>query len=751
MRDSGCACSVLQHAVGGLDDNKLPMMTPRRKPLDTLGYHFIPAEYLPNGKDEYDLRERQQLTSYTYRQLDAAEIELLIRNGNYASNWMDVWVTDRFIPEQIQRCRFYGRVRIGDMEASFLDYRDLHLPTGIYNSMVVSSDIGGCNAIHNVHYMAHFILGDEVVLFNINEMETSSNAKFGNGILKDGDAESSLIALELCNENGGRAVLPFDGMQASDVYLWTRNRQDGQLQTRFREMTRARFDTRRGYYSTIGHRTVVKNSDTLKDVRIGTDAYIKGVNKLKNVTVNSIAGAYTQIGEGCELVNGIVGHGCRIFYGVKAVRFILSAFSQLKYGARLINSFLGDNSTISCCEVLNSLIFPAHEQHHNNSFLCAALVMGQSNMAAGATVGSNHNSRAADGEIVAGRGFWPGLCVSLKHNSRFASYTLIAKGDFMHELDIRLPFAMVSNDVKNDRLIVLPAYWFLYNMYALMRNNTKFLSRDRRSLKNQYFEYAVLAPDTINEMFAALREIEVAVGSAFSPEIADMAARAQRGREVLADDDIDLDTREIILADVENSKRQVVLIKVRQGYRIYRRMITYYGATQLKSYFDTHTFAQFTEEYLTEKASCERERFEDVGGQLFRKQDLNRLLDDIRTGKLDDWGEVHQCYHRLSSDYRAHKLGHAVASLLEINGMQRSELTPAFVQQVVDESVATKRWICEEIHKTRAKDYQNQFRLMVYENEAERDAVVGALADNTFIHQQQAEYDQYVSSIPQIK
>jgi len=83
------------------------------------------------------------------------------------------------------------------------------------------------------------------------------------------------------------------------------------------------------------------------------------------------------------MVNGIVGSGCRVFYGVKAVRFILADNSQLKYGARLINSYLGDNSTISCCEVLNSLIFPAHEQHHNNSFLCAAVVMGQSNMAAG--------------------------------------------------------------------------------------------------------------------------------------------------------------------------------------------------------------------------------------------------------------------------------------------------------------------------------------------------------------------------------
>src|SRR5690606_18948522 len=295
------------------------------------------------------------------------------------------------------------------------------------------------------------------------------------------------------------------------------------------------FDTRRGYYSVVGHRTVIKNSQTIKDVKIGTDAYIKGVNKLKNVTVNSIAGAYTQIGEGCELVNGIIGHGCRIFYGVKALRFILCSCSQLKDGARLINSFLSDNSTISCCEVLNSLIVPAHEQHHNNSFLCASLVMGQSNMAAGATVGSNHNSRGADGEIIAGRGFWPGLCVSLKHNSRFASYTLIVKGDFLHELDIRMPFTMVSHDVPNDRIVILPAYWFLYNMYALMRNTHKFMSRDRRSLKNQHFEYDVLAPDTVNEAFHALREIERAVGKAYFPELRDAEAWVEKGREVLAD------------------------------------------------------------------------------------------------------------------------------------------------------------------------------------------------------------------------
>ena len=188
-----------------------------------------------------------------------------------------------------------------------------------------------------------------------------------------------------------------------------------------------------------GDRTVVKNCKIIKDVKIGTDAYLKGANKLKNLTINSSAEAMTQIGEGCELVNGIIDYGCRLFYGVKAVRFFMASHSQLKYGARLINSYLGNNSTISCCEVLNSLIFPAHEQHHNNSFLCAALLQGQTNMAAGATIGSNHNSRGADGEIIAGRGFWPGLCVSLKHNSKFASFAILAKGDYPTELNIQIP------------------------------------------------------------------------------------------------------------------------------------------------------------------------------------------------------------------------------------------------------------------------------------------------------------------------
>ena len=155
------------------------------------------------------------------------------------------------------------------------------------------------------------------------------------------------MVIEVCNENGGRSIIPYNGMLAGDAYLWSKFRDDKQLLEKFKQLTEKKFDRQRGYYGKIGARTVIKNCGIIKDVWIGSDAYIKGANKLKNLTINSDAERKSQIGEGCELVNGIIGFGCRIFYGVKAVRFITASHSQLKYGARLINSYLGNNSTIS--------------------------------------------------------------------------------------------------------------------------------------------------------------------------------------------------------------------------------------------------------------------------------------------------------------------------------------------------------------------------------------------------------------------
>jgi hypothetical protein len=340
------------------------------QPSGSIGRHFIPAEYLPAGQDEYYLRNSQiSQPAPQWRHLRADELERLVMNSNTSDNWDEIFVTDEFDPKLVKNTDFFGLVRIGRLRNVILQHHDLQIPAGINNSRIVACDIGDDVAIHNVSYMAHYIIGNRCILANIDEMHTTNYAKFGNGIVKEGEPEKVRVWMDVMNETGCRQVLPFDGMITADAYLWAKYRDDKALLEKLKDITQKRFDARRGYYGVIGDQCVIKNSRILKDVKVGAHCYIKGANKLKNLTINSSPEEQTQIGEGVELVNGVVGYGCHIFYGCKAVRFVLGNNSNLKYGARLINSFLGDNSTISCCEVLNNLIFPAHEQHHNNSFL----------------------------------------------------------------------------------------------------------------------------------------------------------------------------------------------------------------------------------------------------------------------------------------------------------------------------------------------------------------------------------------------
>jgi hypothetical protein len=720
-----------------------------------LGYGFI--KDLPKGKDEYYLRNKQNRSGIQYRKLSALEIEILVRNRNTSDDWSNILVSNEFNPELVKNCSFFGLIRIGNLENSCLCFSDLVVPIGIYNSTIISCDFGNNVSVHNVNYMSHYILGNEVIINNVNELVTTNHSKFGNGIIKKGESESVRIWLELCNENTGRKVLPFNGMTAGDAYLWTRHRNDLLLQKKFIELTDNQFDDKLGYYGKVGDRTVIKNCKIIKDVWIGEDAYLKGANKIKNVTINSHPDAKTQVGEGCELVNGIIGYGCRIFYGIKAVRFVLSDYSQLKYGARLINSFLGPNATISCCEVLNSLIFPAHEQHHNNSFLCAALVMGQSNIAAGATLGSNHNSRGADGEVIMGRGFWPGLCVSIKHNSVFASFSLLNKGDYNYELNIPIPFSLISNDPLKDELVIMPGYWFLYNFYALARNAWKYVDRDKRKFKTPIWEYGYLAPDSVNELVEARKIIAKAVATAQLTKDkktipADEGKLLSIGENLLQTKTKKaIDALEVTVTGFENSKRKTKLVKSYDAYHMFEKMIFVYGMEAVLHYTENKKGKAILTTLQQTKIGTTHLLWTNIGGQLIPQKNVNDLITKIKKDNITSWDQVHAFYELESEKYISRRDHHALACLETITNTPLSKLTVTKLTSWIDNYFEIKKDITARIQNTRAKDYANPFRKMVYENEAEMNAVVGSLKDNSFINDQNAALEKLGAQLTEIK
>src|SRR5690606_14757838 len=243
----------------------------------------------------------------------------------------------------------------------------------------------------------------------------------------------------------------------------------------------------------------------------------------------------------------------------------------------------------------------------------------------------------------------------------------------------------------------------------------------------QHFEYEILAPDTINEIFTGLKEIERAVAQAVGPD----AAANWLASEEKVDRDIRID-------NAENSKREVVLLKPKEAYRLFKRLVRYYAACQLIGEVESDQFyeqmARLTKENLV------RHEFENLGGQLVPAHKYQQLLMDIKEERLNSWKEIHARYHHLSKAYVSDKLKHGLAALAEVTNTQPSDWDTLFWQKLFDEALQTKKWICEEIYQSRSKDYSNPFRMIVYNSMEEMEEVVGRIEDNGFINTQQADF-----------
>jgi hypothetical protein len=620
---------------------------------------------------------------------------------------------------------------------------------GIRNSTIISCDIGSDTAIQDCGYISHYIIGDSCILSRIDEMQTTNHAKFGNGALKDGEEEDVRVWIDVMNEAGGRSILPFAEMLPADAFLWAAYRDDTALAEKLKAITQKEYGGERGSYGIVSSGSVIKSCRIIKDVFVGEGAYIKGANKIKNVSILSSPEEPTQIGEGVEMVNGIVGCGSHAFYGSKAVRFVMGRRCNLKYGARLIHSVMGDNSTVSCCEILNNLIFPVHEQHHNNSFLIASLIQGMSNMAAGATIGSNHNSRANDGEIRAGRGFWPGLSVTLKHSSRFASFVLIAKGDYPYELNISLPFSLVNNNIQADRLEVMPAYFWMYNLYALERNSWKAEARDMRKVKKQIIETDYLAPDTAEEIIIALGLLEnwMKAAGILTAGDADKEGDLTEAPAVLDDEDPEYelpagdsppDEETVPAEGLERRRRGAVILKPRRARIAYRQMLHYYAVKTLAEHLLSRPGFGHGDLVKEMKGFPRVKDWVNLGGQIvpaFRLDELRRL---IREGEISSWEAVHAAYDEMAAAYPRDRARHAWEVYRDLKAGDENSAPhpledPALFKEELENLINTRRWISSQVYTSRAKDFNDPFRGITYRNREEMRQVAGSAADNPFV------------------
>lgn len=737
--------------------------------------NFVPSKFLPSGKDEYYIRDLQLKASNSFsadtkwRHLTLSEISILEKNENTCENWDNIYIIDNknnnlLYLSNIKNNNFYGLVRIGEISNAALSYDDLIIPIGITNSTIISCEIGNNCAIHNVKYLSHYIIGNQCILFNIKEIITTHQAKFGNGFIKQGENQDDRRQIEVMNEAGCRKVTPFQGMIAADAYLEAKFIDDYLFQDRLLYITQNSLNSelckdkkfylnnKHGFYGTIDNNCVIKNCVNIIDLKVGKECYIQGITKLKNITINSSSLSPTKIRDGVILENGIVGYGCEVFNNCIAKDFILGENCKLENGARFINSILGDNSTVACCEVLNNLIFPGHEQHHNNSFLIASLLKGQTNIAAGATIGSNHNSRSADNEIEAGRGFWPGLCSSIKHSSKFACFVLLSKSDFPCEMNIPLPFALVNNNPTTNQLEIMPAYWWMYNMYALQRNSWKYQDRDKRIYKTQNIEFDYLAPDSIEEIRKAKILLQIWTARAFlkyqypnnnnEEEAYSIDDLKDLGYKLLNNKNLEniklINSLSIFGTGMEKGSRKVKILKTFNSYQAYGDMIIYYTAKNILTLLEIYPNINFKE--INEKVNILSDKYStysyeknwlNLGGQLVNKRDFEDLRNDICSGTINSWDEIHNRYNILFEKYPIDKILHAYFLICE--SLKVKEMDNESWAYVLNKAKEIQKDIDKQTKLTRKKDDENVFRKATYRNEQEQKAALGSVEENSFV------------------
>ncbi len=678
-----------------------------------------------------------RLNSNAYRSLTKEEISILIQNQNHTANWNILKVADPFNPSLIRQCEFMGAVYLDAQEPAVLEVDGISFNTGIFQSTLANCHIGSRVCIRNVHLLSGYRIENNVLLFNIDELSASGNSAFGQGFVHQPEDERNWI--ELVNENGGRQILPFAGMLPADAFLWAKYRADSALQSAFVNWTDRLGADEPFQIATIGSHTSIRNCRTIQDTWVGSCATIESASRMVNVTIQSDKEEPTTIGSGADLRNGVVGPANEIYSNVIAENFCTGRNVHLKYGVRFINNYLGTNSTISCCEVLSNLLFPFHEQHHNNSFLIATMVMGQDNIAAGATIGSNHNSRAADGEIWAKRGFWPGLVTNFKHNSAFASFTLIAKGNYNAELNVHLPFTLVSPAADPHNILLFPGFWFKYNMYALARNTWKFKKRDKRKIKQQHIEMDYLAPDTIEEMFHAVSVLQEAIEKTTGKAL---SAREITEQATELDKSLHVELNGII------NKGKAQLLKPAQGLALYHKMILFYAIREILPELKSGLSSGL--EALFNSYSEPPRKWMNLGGQIIPEETVRDIRAQIADGRISSWNDLHAAYDKAFEAYNIQRRNHALFSLMQLFPTAPDSFSVSQLQSALQEFKSITSDLLNWTFSSREKDYTTEFRKLVYDDAEEMEAVLGSIEENPFLSDYKKEMETYITEAEEL-
>jgi hypothetical protein len=188
-----------------------------------------------------------------------------------------------------------------------------------------------------------------------------------------------------------------------------------------------------------------------------------------------------------------------------------------------------------------------------------------------------------------------------------------------------------------------------------------------------------------------------------------------------------------------------------KAYHLFKELIHFYTAIQLLNHISINNTTSFTDLKKTIKTDAGLNDWLNIGGQLIPVAEVNNLIKKVKDNTIKSWRDLHDLYLQQSNNYPAQKLLHALVAFEKVTGISINSFNEETFTSLLNTVVATKEWMTQGIYDSRAKDYSNPYRKMIYDNLEEMNAVMGNLEENSFINQQKDELEKFKKQVAAIK
>ena len=579
-----------------------------------------------------------------YRKLTGEEISRLKSQSCLADNWENVSVTPGFTTEYVHHVRFSGEVRLGVFQSDFTFPGGIHKHSGLRHVTLHNVTVGdNCCIEHIQNYIANYEIGHDTFIENVDMLLVDGISKFGNG-----------VEVAVLNETGGREVLINNKLSAHLAYIMALYRHRPELIARLKEITDYYANKHASGTGTIGSHVTIINTGSIKNVRVGDYAYISGTCRLSNGSINSNEAAPVHIGDGVICDDFIISSGSRVDDGTMLSRCFVGQACKLGHNYSASDSLFFSNCQGENGEACAIFAGPFTVTHHKSTLLIAGMF---SFMNAGS--GSNQSNHMYKlGPIHQGtleRGAKTTSDSYLLWPARVGAFSLVMGRHVTHSDTTNLPFSYLIE--QNNTTYLVPGV----NLRSVgtIRDAQKWPRRDGRKDpdKLDFINYNLLSPYTVQKMF--------------------------KGREIL------LNLRDVSgeLSDTysfhSTKIRNSALMK---GIRFYEIAIHKFLGNSVIKRLEGINFWNDEEirARLRPDTPIGHGEWVDISGLITPKSEVDALIADIESGKVNKLKDINAEFERMYRDYYTYEWTWAYEKLEEFYGVNPEEMTATDIIRIVE-------------------------------------------------------------------